>query len=78
MALARGLAYIGFAFGFVGSVAFYAVGYQSHLLCPLCPYVTTIGSRLQIGLTYGLFQGLTFGLLGSIFGWVILRVSKSS
>jgi hypothetical protein len=31
---------IGFGFGFIGPILFYSVHFESHIACPLCPYIT--------------------------------------
>ena len=68
MKLAKRFGRIGFVFGFIGPILFYALHIESHLACPFCPYITVpFVSRLgwlEIGLKFGLLQGLVFAFLG--------------
>jgi hypothetical protein len=73
---------IAFVVGFVGPVLFYASPpsfptYESHIVCPLCPYSDVAFGHallwLQIGLELGLFQGIAFALLGFTVGYSISR-----
>jgi hypothetical protein len=73
---------ITFVVGFVGPVLFYASPpsfptYESHIVCPLCPYIDVAFGHallwLQIGLELGLFQGIAFALLGFTLGYAISR-----
>jgi hypothetical protein len=74
---------IAFIFGFVGSVLFYSFQYtfESHFLCPLCLYVDVAFVHpllwLQIGLGFGLIQGLMFALLGFGAGYSISKINNS-
>jgi hypothetical protein len=73
---------IGFVIGFVGPVLFYAVPctFESHIACPLCPFIDAPFMRpldwLEIGLKVGLFQGLIFALLGFAIGYFIFRIKQ--
>jgi len=71
----------GFLFGFIGPILFYYTHYESHIFCPLCPYIfVPFGHArlwLQIGLTAGLTQGLVFALLAFAIGYSISKVKPS-
>jgi hypothetical protein len=80
--LGKRIGRIGFGVGFLGSMLFYVSPhsfplYESHVVCPLCPYVdVAFGSPLlwlQIGLGSGLLQGVAFGVLGFVIGYSISR-----
>jgi hypothetical protein len=84
--LGRLLGRIGFCIGFIGPLLFYAsppslFAYESHVLCPDCPYVevafnTPMDWALR-GLEAGLVRGLVFAVAGFVIGYVISRVRGS-
>lgn len=84
MKLGKLIGRIGFVVGFIGPVLFYAVPYafESHLACPLCPFIDVpFGHPLlwwQIGLTWGVIQGLLFASLGFGIGYAVSRIQKSA
>ena len=72
---------IGFLVGFIGPILFYSVPYtfESHIACPLCPYIDAFGHPLfwlEAGFTLGLIQGLTFALFGFAVGYSIFKVKS--
>ena len=83
MNLGKRVGRIGFDVGFLGSMLFYLSPpsfplYESHVVCPLCPYVdVAFGSPLlwlKIGLGWGLFQGVAFAVLGFVIGYSVSRI----
>jgi hypothetical protein len=81
--LGKLLGRIGSWIGFVGPVLFYAVPWtwESHFVCPQCPYVdvpfATRWSWLEIGLKEGLLQGAGICSFG-IRNWLLnLQHQKS-
>ncbi len=85
MKLVKKLGRIGFLVGFLGPVLFYGskqlvMAFQ--FACPLCPtYMVAFWGPLdwlQLGLTFGLVQGLAFALLGFAIGYAISRIRRPS
>ena len=85
--LAKTLGRIGFAYGFVGSLLFYAIPpslptWESHLLCPQCPYITILNTGrlawVEVGLRFGLVSGLVLALVGFAVGFCASRVMPRS
>lgn len=83
MKLGKTLGRIGFIIGFLGPVLFYAspptlFTYESHVVCPLCPYVDiAFATRLtwiEVGLEVGLLFGLVSALVGFVIGYLISKV----
>lgn len=77
---------LSFVVGFIGPILFYAVPppfatYQQFAVCPFCPHVEVLFSypllRLQIGLQFGLIQGLVFAVLGFATGYFISAIGRS-
>ena len=77
MKLGKTLGRLGFVIGFVGPLFFYASPvswptYESHLLCPWCPYVDIWSNNwldwTELGLTTGLASGLLLALVGFCTG----------
>jgi hypothetical protein len=76
---------LGFVYGFVGSLLFYAspMGsptFESHLLCPWCPYIDMIGGRLawlQLGLVMGLIHGVILALVCLGVGYATSRIASA-
>ena len=72
---------VGFVFGFLGPLLFYSSPYQflyeSHIVCPVCPYVeipfATEMTWIDVGLRNGLFCGLAYALIGFGIGWSISK-----
>ncbi len=81
MKFGKRFARIGFLVGFIGPILFYPLHYQAQVLCPLCPYIFVPPRALiwlQIGLVFGLIQGLTFALLAFAIGYSISKVKSST
>lgn len=87
MKLGKKLGRIGFVVGFVGAFLFYAspagwFTYESHVLCPLCPYIDiAFGTRLmwvQIGLQAGLLWGILYAVAGFLIGIGISKARRKS
>ena len=73
MKLAKRFGRTGFVVGFVGPFLFYAspfswFSFESHFVCPWCPYIDVMHPNwltwVQLGLTVGLVSGLLFALVG--------------
>ena len=83
MKLGKRFGRIGFAVGFIGPILFYLVPFtfESHIACPLCPYIDVGDGHpslwLEIGLTLGLVQGLAFALLGFAIGYSVFKIKQS-
>jgi hypothetical protein len=86
MKLPKALGRVGFVIGFLGPLLFYAsppslFTYESHVVCPYCPYVdiafATRMTWLQVGLQAGLFFGLVLALTGFLFGYIIAKLRRS-
>jgi len=81
MKLGKVIGRIGFAFGLLGPLLFYSSPhpffYQSHVVCPVCPYIdiafATKMTWIEVGLRLGLFCGLAYALLGFGIGWSISK-----
>jgi hypothetical protein len=76
---------VGFVIGFLGPVLFYAAPgftYESHFLCPWCPYIDIFPSDrlawLSLGLSVGLFCGLILALVGFIIGYAVSKVIRAN
>jgi len=82
MKFAKLLARIGFAVGLVGPLLFYlgpyAFLYESHVVCPACPYVelpfATKMTWLEVALKLGLLCGLVYGMIGFGIGYSISKL----
>ena len=77
---------IGFVIGFLGPVLFYAspfsfITYESHLVCPWCPYVdffhATTLTWIRAGLVFGLLSGLLLALVGFLVGYAVSRMKHA-
>jgi hypothetical protein len=79
MKLAKTIGRVGFAFGFLGSLPFYLSPYpplyESHIVCPACPYAdipfATTMTLAQVALSFGLLSGLIYALIGFAIGYGI-------
>ena len=68
-----------------GPVLFYSSPYQflyeSHVVCPVCPFLeipfATKITWVGVGLTLGLLCGLTYALIGLGIGWSISKFRAS-
>jgi hypothetical protein len=77
---------VGFVLGFLGPVLFYTTPagsplYESHLVCPVCPYVDGImptSGWLQLGLTIGLLTGFGYALLGFGIGYLVWSYKRKA
>jgi hypothetical protein len=87
MRLAKRLGRSGFLIGFLPPFLFYAsppsfFTWESHWVCPLCPYIdmffATRIAYVQLGLTIGLVCGLLLALTGFAIGYVISRLRHSA
>lgn len=84
--MAKTLGRIGLVVGFLGPVLFYLSPYsfptfESHLLCPACPYVSTFATRadwVEMALKFGLFCGVLYALIGFAIGYAISKVRAST
>jgi hypothetical protein len=85
--LAKTLSRVGFVLGFIGPVLFYASPtalptYESHVLCPACPYIdiafATKTAWLELGMEFGLLNGLCYALIGFGIGYCISRSRQST
>ena len=74
---------IGFVIGFMGPVLFYVspssfYTYESHIVCPWCPYVDIFSTNtltwIRVGLVSGLLSGLLLALVGFLVGYAVSRV----
>jgi hypothetical protein len=82
MKLAKTIGRVGFAFGFLGSLLFYLspypLLYESHIVCPACPYAeipfATAMTWVQVALSFGLFCGLIYALIGFAIGYGISQL----
>jgi len=83
MPLAKLIGRAGFTFGLVGSWLFYSsppssILYESHGVCPSCPYVdipfASGLTRIQVGLSFGLLSGLVYAVVGFAMGSSISKV----
>jgi hypothetical protein len=81
MKLGKLVGRIGFVFGFLGPLLFYSSPYtflyESHAVCPVCPYIDIPFAAkmtwIEVGLTLGLFCGLAYALIGFAIGWSISK-----
>jgi hypothetical protein len=80
--LGKSIGRIGFVYGLFGSVLFYTSPwsplYESHVVCPACPYVevpfvTKLG-WLEIGLRLGLIFGVAYALSGFAIGYCFSKL----
>jgi hypothetical protein len=78
---------IGFVVGFLGPLSFYAsppswLTYESHLLCPYCPYIDLIFAEwsdwVLLGLKVGLLCGLILAFIGFVIGYLISKLKDSA
>ena len=85
--LGKRIGRIGFVIGFLGPLFFYASPaqfptYESHLVCPWCPYVdvayATWLTWVEVGLKFGLLSGLLLALIGFLVGYTVSRVAGSN
>ena len=83
MKLGKKIGRIGFVVGFVSPILFYQFGTNPvvNFACLVCPHITMFGPTrltwLQIGLGFGLVQGLAFALLGFAIGCAISKIQRS-
>jgi len=86
MKLGKKIGRIGFVIGFRGPLLFYAsprslFTYESHLVCPWCPYVdipfATRIAWVQLGLWVGLLSGLSLAFIGLGIGCAVSRLVRS-
>lgn len=87
MKLGKRFGCVAFVVGLLGSVLFYAsppsfLTYESHLLCPWCPYIdmpaSTFWTWLTIGVRIGLMSGLVLAALGFAMGCAASRIFRAS
>ncbi len=87
MKLGKRFGCIGFVIGFVGPVLFYAsppsfFAYESHFVCPWCPYIDIAFADtltwLGVGLKLGLLCGLLFALIGLAIGYTVQRATHAN
>jgi hypothetical protein len=80
--LARRFGRFGFLIGFLGPVLFYAspissLTFESHFLCPWCPYVDwfhpTSTTRIGTGLGFALFSGLVLAAVAFAIGYAVSK-----
>ncbi len=80
MNLAKKLGRIGFVLAFTGSLLFYAspfswFSFESHFVCPWCPYIDVIDANwltwIQLGLMVGLVSGSLLALIGFCVGYQV-------
>jgi len=80
MRLGKLFCWIGFVFGFIGPILFYSLHFESHIACPGCPYITVPFADslvwLEIGLKFGVIQGLIFAVLGFAIGFSISKIKQ--
>jgi hypothetical protein len=82
MKLGKLIGRIGFVVGFLGPVLFYSspfrVLYESHVVCPVCPYLeipfATKLTWVGVGLWLGLVFGLVYAPIGFGIGWSIFKL----
>jgi hypothetical protein len=84
MKLGKRFGRIGFVIGFLGAFLFYATPpsfftFESHALCPLCPYIDILNTGwlawAQLGLVNGLIFGLLYALCGFVIGLVVQNIA---
>jgi len=87
MKLGKRLGRIGFVIGFVPAFWFYASPYswftfESHIVCPWCPYIdffpSTWRTWLLLGLGMGLMSGLFFALIGFSTGCFVSLIRRKT
>ena len=79
--LAKRVALIAFVVGFLSALLFYGVPatFESHIVCPWCPYVDFFHTGpllwFKVGLRVGLAQGLAFAVVGfsTAYGFGVLK-----
>ena len=80
MNLGKKLGRIGFVIGCTGPFLFYAspfswFSFESHFVCPWCPYIDVIDANwltwLLLGLTVGFGSGLLLALIGFCTGYIV-------
>lgn len=83
--LAKRFGCVGFAIGFVGPFLFYVsppsfFAYESHVLCPWCPYIDiafgNAWTSVVVGLTCGFFCGLVLALVAFALGYMLSRFAQ--
>jgi hypothetical protein len=82
MKLGKRFARVGFLIGFVGPVLFYAspvslFTFESHFVCPWCPYVDGAYQTRMIWIGMGLFalvSGLVLAAVAFAIGYAVSKV----